>query len=224
MDRETEEYAAVYQGFLRATPHFFTHKDVRMNPKSSSGWWRPHAFFKGKGAVLDANEFKNVRDYNQLLRYAKKLQYKSWSSFPCWNSAFAFWASSSSKQTRNSSAVWNLSLKSFLFARKNEFDTYVLTGVYLVSRSIYAILGRHMPKHTFDDQEIVKKAMKNEWRNPKKILRTLPTLSIQRGVSIIFRLRDSNIYDRGHWILSGTVFKKDFLRCAPFLLIASFQG
>lgn len=77
MDRETEEYAAVYQGFLRATPHFFTHKDVRMNPKSSSGWWRPHAFFKGKGAVLDANEFKNVRDYNQLLRYAKKLQYKS---------------------------------------------------------------------------------------------------------------------------------------------------
>jgi len=77
MDRETEEYCAVYQGFLRATPHFFTHKDVRLNPKSASGWWHPHVFFKGKGAVLDTKEFKNVRDYNQLLRYAKKLQYSS---------------------------------------------------------------------------------------------------------------------------------------------------
>ena len=75
MDRETEEYCAVYQGFLRATPHFFTYKDVRLNPKSASGWWHPHVFFKGKGAVLDTKEFKNVRDYNQLLRYAKKLQY-----------------------------------------------------------------------------------------------------------------------------------------------------
>ena len=70
--------------------------------------------------------------------------------------------SCSSKQTRNSSTVWNLSFKSFLFARENEFDTYVLTGVYLVSSSIYANLGRHMPKHTFDDQEMVRKAMKYE--------------------------------------------------------------
>ena len=68
-----------------------------------------------------------------------------------------------------------------------------------------------MPKHILDNQEILKKTMKNKKRNPKKLPKTLSTLSKQRDVSIYFRLRNSNIYDRKHQILSVTVFKKYFL-------------
>ena len=43
----------------------------------------------------------------------------------------------------------------------------------------------------------------------------LSTLIVQRRVSIIITLRDSNIYDRRDQKLSESGFKKYFLCCAP---------
>ena len=71
---------------------------------------------------------------------------------------------------------------------------------------------------------MLKNATKNCKRNLKKMPKILMTLSLQMRVSIFFRLRASNIYDRGHLILSGTAFKKYFLLCEHRVCIASCHG
>ena len=65
---------------------------------------------------------------------------------------------------------------------------------------------------------------KKKQHEPQKLSKNTSTLNQQEAVSIFFCLLLSYIYERGHQILSGTVFKKYFLRCAPFLRIASFHG
>ena len=42
-----------------------------------------------------------------------------------------------------------------------------------------------MIKHTWDDKEMMKKAMKNKKRNPKKMRKTISTMSIQKGSQFI---------------------------------------
>jgi len=79
LDRDTESYAVVYQGLLRAYPRFFTPKDVRM-ARAENKWWlfffrnSNWLYLKGRGAALEPEIFKNVRDYNQMVRYARKYE------------------------------------------------------------------------------------------------------------------------------------------------------
>ena len=60
---------------------------------------------------------------------------------------------------------------------------------------------------------------KNLKRNLKELPKTPITLSLQMRYSIYFRLRPTYTYERGHFILSETVFKKYFFRYEPFLPI-----
>jgi len=72
LNRETENYCAVYLGWFRMRRIFFTHKDVRLIPTNSK--LKCELYLKGNPTLLDIEEFRNIRDYNQMLRYAKKLQ------------------------------------------------------------------------------------------------------------------------------------------------------
>ena len=71
---------------------------------------------------------------------------------------------------------------------------------------------------------MIKITKKNNWQEPQKSSKIVSTLNKQETVSKLFCLRLSYICKRRHLILSGTVFKKYFLRCAPFVPIASFHG
>ena len=64
---------------------FFTHKDVRLIPTNSK--LKCELYLKGNPTLLDIEEFRNIRDYNQMLRYAKKLQ--MW-FFLLWDSLNSF--------------------------------------------------------------------------------------------------------------------------------------
>lgn len=78
LHRDEEVYAAVYQGYVRATPLFFKAKDVRM--ATPNLWWQKAfqctnwLYLKGRGAGLEPDTFKNVRDYNQMVKYARKYE------------------------------------------------------------------------------------------------------------------------------------------------------
>lgn len=72
INRETEEYCVVNQGLFGVNRHFFTFNDVRL--KSQTLVFQPNYILKGRGYYLDISEFKNLRDYNQMIRLAKKLQ------------------------------------------------------------------------------------------------------------------------------------------------------
>jgi len=74
LHREKDEYCAIFLGWYGITRHFFTHKDVRLTPSASPSMFRSQYRLKGRPADIDIKEFRNVRDYHQLLRYARKLQ------------------------------------------------------------------------------------------------------------------------------------------------------
>ena len=95
---------------------------------------------------------------------------------------------------------------------------------YVTVSCLQVYISWIMLKHTWGDQEMLKRATKNHKPNFKKMLNTFITLSLKMRVSIYFRLRPSYIYDRGHFILSETVFKKYFLRWAPFPTITSIYS
>jgi len=76
MNRQTEEYCVVNQGYLGPRRHFFTYKDVRIPVAWDSRLspFQPNYILKGRGYYIDVEEFKNLRDFNHMIRLAKKLQ------------------------------------------------------------------------------------------------------------------------------------------------------
>merc|ERR1712126_438341 len=72
LNRETDEYCAVYCGFWGVSRVSFTHKDVRMFPNATK--FQCGYRLKNRPTWISPDEFRNIRDYHQLLRYAKKLR------------------------------------------------------------------------------------------------------------------------------------------------------
>lgn len=72
INRKTEEYCVVNQGFIGPRKHYFTDRDVRL--VRNTHIFQPNYILNGRGYFIDTGEFKNLRDYNQMVRHAKKLQ------------------------------------------------------------------------------------------------------------------------------------------------------
>ena len=86
---------------------------------------------------------------------------------------------------------------------------------------IYVYTGQCMSKHTWDDQATSEKTRKNKKQNSEKVLKKL---WISRWESQNSSIHAIHTCERVHFILSKTVFKKYFLRCALYVRIASFHG
>ena len=75
---------------------------------------------------------------------------------------------------------------------------------------IYVYTGQIMSWRTWKHQKLIKIPGKNKWRKPQISSKLLWTSSNRERVSVFFCLLLSHIYERGHPLLSQTVFKKYF--------------